>query len=138
MKTNGSKLTIHGDINTDYCPFKYAMNPNTYVKNAEDGIRVCYQSRWDSPESKHMTVMYGETGYESEDGKNSYVTLLDYPIYDELISSSGMGVELQQHCKDREAQFYEKYSNEEYDQKRIDFAKKWELEGYDAKDDNRR
>ena len=127
LKTNGTKLTIHGDIHEGYRPFAYAMNPNTYVKDANEGIRVCYQSRWDSPESKHMTVMYGESSYTSADGKNGYVTLLDYPKYSELEDiDSPTGAELKQHCLEREEQFYERYAVEGYDERRVAFAQAWD------------
>ena len=32
LKTNGTKLTIHGDINEAYRPFTYAMNPNNVIR----------------------------------------------------------------------------------------------------------
>lgn len=140
LKTNGTELTIHGDIKEGYRPFEYAMNPNTYVKNEEEGIRVCYQSRWDSPESKHMTVMYGESGHESADGKTAYVTLLDYPKYSELEDiDSTAGAELKQHCLDREQEFYDRYALEKYDSRRVAFAQAWNnaanaAEVYDAVD----
>ena len=140
LKTNGTKLTIHGDINEGYRPFTYAMNPNNYVKDANEGIRICYQSRWDSPESKHMTVMYGESEHATENGRTGYVTLLDYPKYSELEDhDSPTGAELRQHCLDREEQFYDRYRNQEYDDKRVAFALAWENAGnaqdvYDAKD----
>lgn len=127
LKTNSDKLTIHGDIKEGYRPFGYAVNPNTYVKDAKDGIRVCYQSRWDSPESKHMTVMYGKSDHAAENGKEGYVTLLDYPKYSELSDiTSEAGAELKQHCLEREAGFYEKYSNQSYDDRRTAFTKAWE------------
>lgn len=130
LQTNASKMTIHGDIKEGYRPFEYAVNPNTYATNAAEGIRVCYQSRWDSPESKHMTVMYGESDFEAGNGSQGYVTLLDYPHYSELEDIDGpAGAELQQHCRDREQQFYEKYAVEKYDGLRTAFAKKWRESG---------
>lgn len=134
LKTNGSKLTIHGDIKEGYRPFEYAIDPATYVKDGkagtEDGTRVCYQSRWDSPESKHMTVMYGESSYESADGKTAYVTLLDYPKYSELEDiDSAAGAELKQHCLEREQEFYDEYAAEGYDSRRIAFAQAWDSAG---------
>lgn len=140
LKTNGTKLTIHGDIKEGYRPFAYAMNPSTYVKDASEGIRVCYQSRWDSPESKHMTVMYGEAEHAIENGRTGYVTLLDYPKYSELEDhDSATGAELRQHCLEREEQFYERYRNQVYDDKRVAFALAWDSAAnaqtvYDAKD----
>ena len=122
LKTNGRTLTIHGDIVEGYRPFVYAMNPNTYAQNKEEGIRVCYQSRWDSPSSKHMTVMYGESGYSS----TGLVTLLDYPRYSELEDiDSPTGAELRAHNEEREQQFYERYGVETYDDKRIAFVREW-------------
>lgn len=129
LKTNGRTLTIHGDIEKGYRPFTYAMDPNTYAQSKEEGIRVCYQSRWDSPSSKHMTVMYGESSNSSLAGNNKegLVTLLDYPRYSELEDMSGAtGAELRAHNEEREEQFYERYAVETYDDKRIAFVKAWQ------------
>ena len=121
--TNGDKLTFHADINENYAPFKYAMNPDNYVKDSNAGVRIRYQSRWDSPDSKHLSVMYGEF----DDG-NGYITLLDYPEYDEIFGTSA-DISLQQELLDyqekRETAFYQKYSGAEYDAKRKRFAEAW-------------
>ncbi|MCM1123415.1 MAG: leucine-rich repeat protein [Eubacterium sp.] len=135
LQTNGQKLTIHADIDSDYAPFQYATNPSTYVKNEEHGIRVCYQSRWDSPKSQHMTVMYGEYVpgiYKAEEitpSKSGYVTLLDYPKYNELDAKSG---ELRTHCIEREDEFYQDYKAEKYDELRREFAIAWDSSGESA------
>lgn len=120
FKTNGDKLTIHGDLNENYAPFTYAMDPANYVKDANAGVRICYQSRWDSPDSKHLSVMYGEF----DDG-NGYITLLDYPEYDEIFGASAditLQEELRDYQEKRETAFYQKYSGAEYDEKRKNFA----------------
>lgn len=123
FRTNGDELTFHADINENYAPFKYAMNPDIYVKDSNAGVRIRYQSRWDSPDSKHLSVMYGEF----DDG-NGYITLLDYPEYDEIFGASA-DISLQQELQDyqtkRETAFYQKYSGAEYDAKRKEFATKW-------------
>lgn len=123
FRTNGDELTFHADINENYAPFKYAMNPDNYVKDSNAGVRIRYQSRWDSPDSKHLSVMYGEF----DDG-NGYITLLDYPEYDEIFGTSA-DISLQQELQDyqtkRETAFYQKYSGAEYDAKRKEFATKW-------------
>lgn len=123
FRTNGDELTFHADINENYAPFKYAMNPDNYVKDSNAGVRIRYQSRWDSPDSKHLSVMYGEF----DDG-NGYITLLDYPEYDEIFGASA-DISLQQELQDyqtkRETAFYQKYSGAEYDAKRKEFATKW-------------
>ena len=125
LQTKGNSLyglTIHGDIVEGYRPFEYAMNSETYAISKEDGRRVCYQSRWDSPSSKHMTVMYGESSYSS----TGLVTLLDYPKYSELEDTTGAtGAELAAHNREREQQFYENYALETYDDKRIAFVIAW-------------
>ena len=125
LQTKGNSvygLTIHGDIVEGYRPFEYAMNSETYAISKEDGRRVCYQSRWDSPSSKHMTVMYGESSYSS----TGLVTLLDYPKYSELEDTTGAtGAELAAHNREREQQFYENYAVETYDDKRIAFVNEW-------------
>ena len=50
FKTGGSRLTFHGDINTNYEPYKWAMNPDTIIdkdrtnedgSTASEGNRVC-------------------------------------------------------------------------------------------------
>ena len=139
FRTNGDELTFHADINENYAPFKYAMNPDNYVKDSNAGVRIRYQSRWDSPDSKHLSVMYGEF----DDG-NGYITLLDYPEYDEIFGSSA-DISLQQELQDyqtkRENAFYQKYSGAEYDAKRKAFAEAWKnapsnalSTAYDAKD----
>lgn len=123
FRTNGDELTFHADINENYAPFKYAMNPDNYVKDSNAGVRIRYQSRWDSPDSKHLSVMYGEF----DDG-NGYITLLDYPEYDEIFGTSA-DISLQQELQDyqtkRETAFYQKYSGAEYDAKRKEFATQW-------------
>ena len=69
--TNSGKLTLHGDLVDGYAPFEYAVNPNNYVNGKAltsgnvNKYRILYQSRWDSPSSKHMSVIYGEY----DDGK---------------------------------------------------------------------
>ena len=126
LQTKGNSLkglTIHGDIVEGYRPFEYAINPEIYAISKADGRRVCYQSRWDSPSSKHMTVMYGESSYSS----TGLVTLLDYPKYSELEDTTGAtGAELADHNGEREQQFYENYAVETYDDKRIAFVKAWQ------------
>lgn len=140
LKTNGDRLTIHGDIKENYVPFTYATASDTYVKSADDGIRVRYQSRWDSPGSKHLSLMYGKSSDPLKVGKAGYVTLLDYPKYDELKEIDDQK-ELGQYCREREQEFYEKYSKEIYDGRRVAFANAWdaasnEADVYNGKDTN--
>ncbi len=74
--TGGEKLTFYGDIVRDYAPFSWAMNPDNYM-NKEKMIRVCYKSG--TPEYPNLTVI--------RDNQSGYVTLVDYPHYDELPDS---------------------------------------------------
>lgn len=110
--TNSGKLTIHGDLVDGYAPFEYAVDPNNYVngKALSSGninkYRILYQSRWDSPSSKHMSVIYGEY----DDG-NGYVTLVDYPLYKDFYSENGLSADLVEHNKDMEKQFYNAFGN---------------------------
>ena len=117
--TNSGRLTIHGDIVEGYLPYEYAVNPNNYVNasqlvGASSKYRILYQSRWDSPSSKHMSVIYGEY----DDG-NGYVTLVDYPIYQDFYATDNEGnlqlsKDLQEHNRDMETQYYRAYGNFAY------------------------
>lgn len=112
--TNSGKLTIHGDLVDGYAPFEYAVNPGNYVNSkgltgSTDKYRILYQSRWDSPSSKHMSVIYGEY----DDG-NGYVTLVDYPLYKDFYSSTGLSDDLKKHNSDMEKQYYNSCGNYSY------------------------
>jgi hypothetical protein len=115
--TNSGKLTIHGDLVKGYAPFEYAVNPDNYVidpKNTglSDQYRILYQSRWDSPSSKHMAVMYGEY----EDGEKG-VTLLDYPLFEDFYSSSDgstLTADLEKHNREMEQSYYDEYGDFTY------------------------
>ncbi|MCH5258281.1 MAG: leucine-rich repeat protein [Lachnospiraceae bacterium] len=111
--TKSGKLTIHGDIVDGYLPFEYAMNPDNYVESSNTvsntKSRILYQSRWDSPTSKHLSVMYGEY----EDG-NGYATLVDYPLYQDFYGAGGLSADLEAHNRDMEKQFYNAHGNYTY------------------------
>jgi hypothetical protein len=116
--TNSGKLTIHGDLVDGYAPFEYAVDPNNYVSSkalasgSESKYRILYQSRWDSPKSKHMSVIYGDY----DDG-NGYVTLVDYPLYKDFYDNNGdaaLSTDLEEHNRNREKQFYNSFGNYSY------------------------
>ncbi len=110
FNTNSGKLTIHGDLVDGYAPFEYAVDPNNYVSDRTGSkYRICYQSRWDSPSSKHMAVLYGEYN----DGKG-YVTLVDYPLWRDFFKedgSSNPSADLKEHMRDMEEFYYDLYGN---------------------------
>lgn len=140
--TNSGKLTIHGDLVDDYAPFEYAVNPSNYVNSkgltgSTDKYRILYQSRWDSPSSKHMSVIYGEY----DDG-NGYVTLVDYPLYKDFYSSTGLSDDLKKHNSDMEKQYYNSCGNYSYPteedaylEKKVRFACAYKKNGDSAYDD---
>ena len=111
--TKSGRLTIHGDIVDGYLPFEYAMDPENYVESSNavsnTKSRILYQSRWDSPTSKHLSVMYGEYN----DG-NGYATLVDYPLYQDFYGNEGLSADLEAHNRDMEKQFYNAYGNYTY------------------------
>lgn len=115
--TNSGKLTIHGDLVDGYAPFEYAVNPNNYVNGkalasgSVNKYRILYQSRWDSPSSKHMSVIYGEY----DDGQG-YVTLVDYPLYKDFYGNEDgtLSKDLDEHNRDMEKQFYTACGNYSY------------------------
>ncbi len=134
FKTNGLRLTIHGDINQTYQPFIYATETTAYDNGKTDvknyvgsettGTRIRYQSKWDSPVGKKLTVMYGKLN----EGADSEITLLDYPKYDEIAAEIATpGSELEQYCRSRENEIYNSYlGGDENEAKRQEFAKKWD------------
>ncbi len=69
--TGGTSLIFHGDINTSYAPFTWAMADDNYM-DATLKIRVCYMSN----EPYSLMVM--------KDEETGLVTLLDYPHYETL------------------------------------------------------
>lgn len=147
--TDSGKLTIHGDLVDGYAPFEYAVDPNNYVNStgysdsSTTKYRILYQSRWDSPSSKHMSVIYGEY----DDG-NGYVTLVDYPLYKDFYSVDSDGnlvanlsADLQEHNEDMEKQFYNYYGNysypsdeDKYLSLKTEFAKEYAQNGDSAYD----
>ncbi len=141
--TNSGQLTIHGDIVDGYAPFEYAMNPSQYIESTVHAgsttkSRILYQSRWDSPSSKHMSVLYGEY----DDG-NGYVTLVDYPLHEDFYSSEGLSDDLEEHNRDMEKQFYNAYGNyaypteeDPYLEKKVKFAVKFHKDGVSAYEDD--
>lgn len=150
--TNSGKLTIHGDLVDGYAPFEYAVDPNNYVNGkalASGNInkyRILYQSRWDSPSSKHMSVIYGEY----DDG-NGYVTLVDYPLYKDFYADDGtknLSADLEEHNRDMEKQFYNAFGNylypteeDAYLELKVRFAKAYsekQDDAYEATDNDGR
>lgn len=71
FKTGGKELTFHGDIVKGYAPFTWAMDKDNLIDSLT-GMRVCYKSLAPT----YQTVMY--------DAGTGYVTLLDYPKYDQV------------------------------------------------------
>ncbi|MDD6627663.1 MAG: leucine-rich repeat protein [Lachnospiraceae bacterium] len=143
--TNSGKLTIHGDLVDDYAPFKYAVKLNNYVNSkgltgSADKYRILYQSRWDSPSSKHMSVIYGEY----DDG-NGYVTLVDYPLWKDFYAEDGsvdLSEDLQKHNSDMEKQYYNSCGNYSYPteedaylEKKVRFACEYYKNGESAYND---
>lgn len=71
FQTGGSSLIFHGDINTAYAPFQWAMAEDNYMDRTLK-IRVCYISN----EPSGLMVM--------RDEETGLITLLDYPHYELL------------------------------------------------------
>lgn len=111
--TNSGKLTIHGDLVDGYAPFEYATSKDNFISSTKVGntskFRILYQSRWDSPSSKHMSVIYGE-----HDDGNGYVTLIDYPLYQDFYGDGGLSADLEEYNRTAERNYYESYGNYTY------------------------
>ena len=71
FSTGGAKLTIEGVIDSNYGPFKWAMNPECFM-DPVNGVRVLYKSP--SPNSSYVIL----------DNLNNMPTLVDYPRIDNL------------------------------------------------------
>ncbi len=71
FSTGSPKLTVFGEIGTNYGPFVWSMQNDNYV-DAAQGIRVCYKTN--SPSSL-MVIL---------DNKNGLPTLVDYPHYEDI------------------------------------------------------
>ncbi|MCR5399748.1 MAG: leucine-rich repeat domain-containing protein, partial [Lachnospiraceae bacterium] len=71
FQTGSPKLTIHGEIGSEYGPFVFAMSDDTFA-NAGTGLRVCYKT----PVPSALTVLL--------DNKNGYPTLVDIPHYEDI------------------------------------------------------
>ena len=119
FKTESPQLTFHGDIVEGYAPFDWATSPDNVI-NAQDGLRVCYQSL--APTL--LTVMYNPV--------TEMVTLLDYPKYSEIdtILNAEYAEEIEadgaaNYNKWREKNLYAQYSDSAYDVNRYAFAQKW-------------
>ncbi len=69
FKTTSDLLYFHGDIESGYQPFEYAMGDN---KINDDSVRICYVS----PKPSDLSVIMDE--------ETGYVTLIDYPHYYDL------------------------------------------------------
>ena len=76
FSTGGKKLTIEGLIDENYGPFKWAMDPNSFMDPVK-GVRVLYKS----PAPQNMSVIL--------DNKNNMPTLVDYPQFDDLDDDFG-------------------------------------------------
>lgn len=124
FKTGGSRLTFHGDINANYDPYKWAMNPDTIIdkdktnedgSTASEGIRVCYQGLAPS----YVTVMYNPI--------TEMVTMLDYPKYDQIETTLGNAHGVDDYNAYREQILYRQYaSGVDNDNLRKNFALAWE------------
>ena len=119
FKTESPQLTFHGDIVEGYAPFDWATSPDNVI-NAQDGLRVCYQSL--APTL--LTVMYNPV--------TEMVTLLDYPKYSEIdtILNAEYAEEIEaagaaNYNEWREYNLYIQYSAKTYDVNRYEFAQKW-------------
>ncbi len=123
FKTGGSRLTFHGDINTNYEPFKWAMNPDTIIdkdrtnedgSTASEGIRVCYQGLAPS----YITVMYNPI--------TEMVTMLDYPKHDQIEKTLADAHGVDDYNTYREQVLYKQYaSGVDNDNLRKNFAVAW-------------
>lgn len=71
LSTGGDELTIHGEIGTNYAPFKWSMQSDNYVNS--NGLRVCYKT----PEPTSLTVIV--------DNATNAPTLVDYPHYEQVL-----------------------------------------------------
>ena len=119
FKTGSDELTFHGDIVKGYAPYEWAMDKNNLIDPAS-GMRVCYKSL--SP--TYQTVMY--------DANTGYVTLLDYPKYDqidnlidELYKEEYTKLKFSSYGEMMEQVNYDTFRGETYDSMRENFKNSW-------------
>ena len=72
FKTGGQQLTFHGEIQNGYEPYDMAVDKERSIIDPIMNTRICYKSL--APNC--LTIMY--------DADTGYVTLLDYPKYDQV------------------------------------------------------
>ncbi len=109
FKTNSRKLVFNGDIELNYAPFDFAMDPLqgniAYDINGDPtGLRILYKSL--SPTL--LTVMYDNDAEE--------VVLLNYPKFDRLDANN------QSYLRNMERYYTDLYGGSAYQQKRDDFV----------------
>ncbi len=119
FKTGSEELTFHGDIVKGYAPFDWAVNKDNMIDSVT-GMRVCYKSLAPT----YQTVMY--------DADTGYVTLLDYPKYDqidELIDQAHKdeytALGFTSYGEMREVINYESFKDASYDSMRESFRDSW-------------
>lgn len=120
FKTGSEKLTFHGDIVKNYTPFVYAMDEVKGKIDQNTGVRICYKSLVPTCQ----TVML--------DANTGYVTLLDYPKYDQIDTLidqmyekeyTSLGFNSYQEM--REAIRYEEFRVDKYNPEREGFRERW-------------
>ncbi|SDA40762.1 Leucine rich repeat-containing protein [Lachnospiraceae bacterium G11] len=113
FKTNGSELTLTGDIQGGYALFDWAMDKDNYI-DEHLGTRVFYRS----PKPSSLGVIY--------DNNSGEVTLVDYPKFNDLDTT------YEPYCREMEQYFYNLYSADEYNSYREQFDALWEAATDDA------
>lgn len=101
FKTNGTKLTLHGDIQGGYALFDWATDPSNMID--ELGTRVCYMS----PSPTYLRVIYNNNTGD--------ITLVDYPKFNKLDTDHA------DHNTAMEKFFYKQYADPAYDDLRTAF-----------------
>lgn len=119
FKTGSEELTFHGDIVKDYAPFAWAMDENNKIDQTT-GMRVCYKSLAPT----YQTVMF--------DANTGYVTLLDYPKYDQvdtlidqLHEEEYSSLRFSSYGEMMEQVNYNVFRNDTYDSMRESFKSSW-------------
>ena len=105
FKTDGTKLTLHGDIQGGYALFDWATNKDNTIDAL--GTRVYYKS----PAPSFLGVIY--------DNNTGEITLVDYPKFNALDADHT------DHNKAMEKFYYKQYSAPAYNEQRAAFDTAW-------------
>ncbi len=105
FKTEGTKLTLHGDIQGGYALFDWATNKDNTIDAL--GTRVYYKSPYPSA----LGVIY--------DNNSEEITLVDYPKFNALDTDHA------DHNRAMEKYYYNQYSATAYNEQRAAFDAAW-------------